>query len=72
MTPRVNWRNAKGAPQGNGGTNYQHFPDHAYFIDLDNISRAGNSPLLEVPMSIQYKHPARVEHDQTGLRQASR
>jgi hypothetical protein len=27
-------------------------------MDLDNISRAGNSPLLEVPMSIQYKHPA--------------
>ena len=31
VTPRVNWRNAKGAPQGNGGTNYQHFPDRAYF-----------------------------------------
>ncbi|HCA7802805.1 TPA: polysaccharide deacetylase family protein [Enterobacter hormaechei] len=58
VTPRVNWRNAKGAPQGNGGTNYQHFPDRAYFLDVDDISRPGNSPLLEVPMSIQYKHPA--------------
>ncbi|MGM3309874.1 deacetylase, partial [Enterobacter hormaechei subsp. steigerwaltii] len=40
------------------GTNYQHFPDRAYFLDVDDISRPGNSPLLEVPMSIQYTHPA--------------
>jgi hypothetical protein len=56
VTPRVNWRNAKGAPQGNGGTDYQNFPDHAYFIDENAINRPGNSPLLEVPMSTQYKH----------------
>ena len=72
MTPRVNWRNAKGAPQGNGGTDYQHFPDHAYFMDLDNISRAGTAHYLEVPMSIQYKHPAWLNTIKQGLRQASR
>ena len=58
VTPRVNWRNAKGAPQGNGGTDFQHFPDHAYFMDENAIHQPGNSSLLEVPMSIQYKHPA--------------
>ncbi|ALB56722.1 FIG00626682: hypothetical protein [Cronobacter universalis NCTC 9529] len=58
VTPRVNWRNAKGAPDGQGGTDYQHFPDRAYFIDPEYIARPGNSTLLEVPMSIQYKHPA--------------
>ena len=58
VTPRVNWQFSPGAPQGNGGTNYQHFPDSAYFIDPQDISRTGNSPLLEVPMSIQYKHSA--------------
>ncbi|SFD17973.1 hypothetical protein SAMN05216286_4576 [Kosakonia oryzae] len=58
VTPRVNWRNAKGAPQGFGGTDYQHFPQHAYFLDVDDISKPGTSSLLEVPMSIQYKHPA--------------
>ena len=57
VTPRVNWRNAKGAPQGNGGTDFQHFPDRAYFIDEEHIHQSGNSSLLEVPMSIQYKHP---------------
>lgn len=56
VTPRVNWINAKGSPQGNGGTDYQHFPAHSYFLDLDAIHQAGESPLLEVPMSIQYKH----------------
>lgn len=58
VTPRVNWQFSPGAPQGNGGTNYLHFPDRAYFIDPQDISRAGDSPLLEVPMSIQYKHSA--------------
>lgn len=66
VTPRVNWRNAKGAPQGKGGTDYQHFPDQAYFIDEDAIHRPGNSSLLEVPMSIQYKHPAWLNTVKTG------
>lgn len=57
VTPRVNWRNARGAPQGTGGTDYQHFPDSAYFIDENAIHQPGSSSLLEVPMSIQYKHP---------------
>ncbi|WP_428946383.1 deacetylase [Pantoea sp. FN060301] len=56
VTPRVNWTFAPGAPQGNGGSNYTHFPRHAYYLDPEAISRPGNSTLLEVPMSIQYKH----------------
>ncbi|WP_343553427.1 polysaccharide deacetylase family protein [Pantoea sp.] len=58
VTPRVDWRNASGAPQGNGGTDYRHFPDHAYYLDANDISKAGNSPLLELPMSIQYRYGA--------------
>ena len=58
VTPRVNWKTAKGAPQGDGGTDYRRFPQHAYFLDENDISREGHSPLLEVPMSIQYKHSA--------------
>lgn len=56
VTPKVDWRGVKGAPQGQGGTDYRHFPTHAYFMDANDISREGASPLLEVPMSIQYKH----------------
>lgn len=58
VTPKVNWQTAKGAPQGSGGTDYRRFPSQAYFIDESDISRAGDSSLLEVPMSIQFKHGA--------------
>lgn len=58
VTPRVDWRGARGAPQGSGGTNYSRFPDRAYFLDAQDISRPGNSSLLELPMSIQYRHGA--------------
>ncbi len=56
VTPKVNWRFTKGAPNGKGGTDYSHFPSHAYFMDLQDISKEGNSALLQVPMSVQYKH----------------
>lgn len=58
VTPKVDWRGAKGAPTGQGGTNYRDFPTQAYFMDVNDIRRAGSSSLLEVPMSIQYKHSA--------------
>lgn len=66
VTPRVNWQFSPGAPQGNGGTNYQHFQDRAYFIDEQNISKSGHSSLLEVPMSIQYKHTPFMNHLKTA------
>ncbi|MBG2837029.1 polysaccharide deacetylase family protein [Proteus terrae] len=56
VTPKVDWRFTKGDPAQSGGTNYTDFPSHAYFMDLQDITKAGNSSLLEVPMSIQYKH----------------
>ncbi|OKP00868.1 polysaccharide deacetylase family protein [Xenorhabdus eapokensis] len=56
VTPKVNWDFTKGDPNGNGGTDYSHFPNHAYFMDLQDISKEGDSSLLQVPMSIQYKH----------------
>ncbi|VFP82991.1 deacetylase [Candidatus Erwinia haradaeae] len=56
VTPRVNWKLSPGDPRGFGGTDYQNFLDHAYFIDQDDISKAGQSTLLEVPMSTDYKH----------------
>ncbi|EOG2428029.1 polysaccharide deacetylase family protein [Proteus mirabilis] len=56
VTPKVDWRFTKGDPAQSGGTNYSNFPSHAYFMDVNDISKAGDSTLLEVPMSIQYKH----------------
>lgn len=52
VTPHVSWRETKGFQDGNGGTDYRAFPAEAYFIDTSDISRAGRSQLLEVPMTI--------------------
>jgi hypothetical protein len=52
VTPHVSWRAHLGSPDGNGGPDYSGFPTEPYFVDLDDIARPGNSPLLEVPMTI--------------------
>lgn len=66
VTPKVDWRFTKGDPAQAGGTNYKDFPSHAYFMDLNDISKTGNSTLLEVPMSIQYKHSALMNKIKQG------
>jgi hypothetical protein len=58
VTPGVSWRKHLGAPDGQGGTDYFGFPDEPYFLDLDDIRRAGTSTLLEVPVTIRPNHPA--------------
>jgi hypothetical protein len=51
VTPGVSWRNNPGVPRGAGGTDYTGFSSKPYRLDLEDISREGGSPLLEVPMS---------------------
>jgi hypothetical protein len=52
VTPHVSWGRAKGDPRQSGGTDFSRFPDVPYTIDLRDISQAGDSALLEVPMTI--------------------
>ncbi|MCP4608619.1 MAG: deacetylase [Planctomycetes bacterium] len=52
VTPRISWEHSLGNPEQYGGTDYSEFPDEAYFIDLENIARSGDSMLLEIPMTI--------------------
>ncbi|MDR0807212.1 MAG: polysaccharide deacetylase family protein [Enterobacteriaceae bacterium] len=56
VTPYVDWSGVKGNPEANGGSNYRYFPDHAYFMDLNDISKAGDSNLLQIPMSTRLKY----------------
>jgi hypothetical protein len=56
VTPGISWRTTKGNPAGQGGTDYRTFPRHAYFLNLDHIDRAGQSTLLEVPMTTRFKY----------------
>jgi len=68
VTPYVSWRHFEGVPQGRGGSDYSRFPDTAYFVDLDDIRRPGDSPLLEAPMSTV---PARRPLAKSGRRHLS-
>lgn len=52
VTPHKSWAMQKGDPLGQGGPDYRGFPDRAYRIDLDDITRSGDSPLLEVPLTV--------------------
>jgi len=52
VTPYVSWRALPGDPSREGGTDYRAFPNYPYFVSLSDIRSRGNSPLLEVPMTI--------------------
>jgi hypothetical protein len=52
VTPGVNWASTPGFRRGKGGVDYTSFPTTPYWLDPDDISRAGRSPLLEAPMTI--------------------
>lgn len=51
VTPGVSWRTHIGSPDGTGGSDYRRFPNRPYYLDLDDIARAGGSAILEVPMT---------------------
>ncbi len=52
VTPHKSWEDCKGDPNKNGGTDYSGFPEYAYFLNSDDISKEGDSALLEVPVTI--------------------
>ena len=52
VTPHVTWTGHAGSPHGTGGSDYTSFPEDEYFVSLDDISRVGSSPLLEIPMTV--------------------
>lgn len=68
VTPKVDWRRSLGNPQGQGGSNYFDFPQHAYYLDLSDIAKPGDSSLLEVPMSTQLRHSAIVNSFKRGIK----
>lgn len=52
VTPLVTWRSSIGAPERGGGPDYRRFPSEPYRVDLGDISRPGDSPLLEIPATV--------------------
>lgn len=59
VTPHVRWQHEH--PQHIDVVDYQHFPSHAYYLDLNDISREqdGNehkkNTLLEIPVTIRHR-----------------
>ncbi len=53
VSPGLDWRGTPGDPNGNGGTDYSHFPDNPYFLSPSDISVPTSGGLLEVPMTIR-------------------
>jgi hypothetical protein len=76
VTPHISWSEYLGDPHGRGGPDFTHFPELPYFVDLDRIGRPGDSPLLEVPLSvIETRHArfhARVKSSPKLLRRILR
>jgi hypothetical protein len=52
VTPHISWSQYLGDPNGRGGPDFTRFSELPYFADLDRIDRPGDSPLLEVPVSV--------------------
>ncbi len=69
VTPGVSWKRHKGDPEGRGGPEYFGFPGDPYFLDLDDVSRPGRSPMLEVPMTIRSNYHPLVEKVHRAFRE---
>lgn len=65
VTPYVSWQGDRGAPQGRGGVDYRQAPSSAYWISDRSVLQAGDTQLLEIPMTI---HRAPRSLLATGLR----
>src|SRR5262249_31654636 len=51
VTPHVSWKQSIGDPTQRGGPDYSSFPELPYFVDLGDISKPGDSTLLEIPVT---------------------
>lgn len=68
VTPGISWRKVKGAVDGSGGPDYGGFPAAPYLLDLEDIRRAGASPLLEVPVTVRSTYPLPLERVHRRIR----
>ena len=68
VTPGVSWRRAPGRPDGGGGPDFVGAPAHPYWLARDDVTRPGDSRLLEVPVTIVHtRRPFRGDHALTRL-----
>jgi hypothetical protein len=71
VTPHVSWRSHTGDPNQSGGADYTQFLDSPYLIDLADISRPGDSSLMEIPVSVFSFGSRGIRYVRTHLRKGS-
>jgi hypothetical protein len=71
ITPLTSWAAHLGDPKQRGGPDYSRFPLLPYFLDLDDISRPGGSPLMEIPVTAMQLRPLAVQNFDLRLRKGS-
>ena len=67
VTPGVDWHAVLDRPGAAGVPDYRGFPLSSYFLDPDDISRAGDSALLEVPMTVAARDSAVLDRTRRRL-----
>jgi len=60
VTPGVSWERYRGDPNCSGGSDFTDFPYNPYFMDMNDISQSGQSPMLQVPMTIRPRFNSRI------------
>lgn len=55
VTPGINWRNNPGLTDGSHGNDYTRYPDQAYEMSIERLSRQGENGMIEVPLSTAYR-----------------
>ncbi len=71
VTPHISWREYPGDPAQNGGADFFLFPEDHYFVDLDDVGRAGQSSLLEIPVTVFDTAPAPIRLIKKNFRRAA-
>lgn len=71
VTPLTSWAEHLGDPDQHGGPNYTNFPLFPYFMDLSDISRPGNSSLLEIPVTAMELRSPKLRTISSRLRKGS-
>jgi hypothetical protein len=71
VTPHLSWREYPGDPSQDGGADFFQFPEDHYFVDLDDIGRAGQSDLLEIPLTVFDTAPTPVRLIKKYFRRAA-
>jgi hypothetical protein len=61
VTPGWSWELSVGKPGGAGGPDYTTCPEAPYFVDYQDVRRPGDSPLLEIPVTILRTSPGWVD-----------